>query len=94
MHIEKRERISGTRYRVKVSLQGYPVQDRTFRTKSDAEQWGKQIEADMLSGCLGSFQGCGKTVADAVDRFRKDHPAGRGEWLLAKGKDIFLDFWR
>lgn len=48
--IEKRVTDSGTVYRVKVRLKGFPPESATFERLTDARQWATQTEADMKAG--------------------------------------------
>ena len=56
MHIEKRKSSKGLSYRARISVQGYPLQTKTFKTKKEALEWGREIEADLSRGRLGSPQ--------------------------------------
>lgn len=94
MHIEKRRSKTGARFRVRVRVQGYPQTTRTFRRRKEAQLWGQQFEADLLAGRLGHPQAFSKTVGEAIDRFLKDQPPGRGEWLLERAKGGILEFWK
>jgi hypothetical protein len=42
----------GNYWRVEVHRMGYPIQNRTFDTKADAEAWGRQVEAKMDRGAF------------------------------------------
>lgn len=48
--IEKRVTDSGTSYRVKVRLKGYPPETATFERLTDAKAWAAKTEADMKAG--------------------------------------------
>ncbi len=48
--IEKRTTDTGTAYRVKVRLQGYPPESATFERLTDAKTWAAKIESDMKAG--------------------------------------------
>ena len=52
MHIEKRKSSKGFSYRARISVQGYPLQTKTFKTKKEALEWGREIEADLSRGRL------------------------------------------
>jgi integrase len=95
MHIEKRKNRSGKiSYRARIVRQGYPLLTKTFPTKAEAERWGKQREADLVSARWETPQSFNKTVAELIDRFRQDRPSGRGNWLFDPGKGSVLDFWK
>lgn len=48
--IEKRTTDTGTSYRVKVRLTGYPPETATFERLSDARAWAAKTESDMKEG--------------------------------------------
>ena len=48
--IEKRVTDSGTSYRVKVRLKGFPPESATFERMTDAKAWAAKTEADMKAG--------------------------------------------
>lgn len=48
--IEKRTTDSGTTYRVKIRLRGFPPETATFERLTDAREWAKSTEADMKKG--------------------------------------------
>lgn len=48
--IEKRVTDSGTSYRVKVRLKGFPPESATFERLTDAKDWATKTEADMKAG--------------------------------------------
>jgi integrase len=95
MHIEKRHDRSGkVSYRVRIVKKGYPLQSKTFPTKLEAERWGKQCEADLISGRLGSRQAHHHTLSEAIDRFREERPSGYGEWLHQPRSRMILSWWQ
>jgi integrase len=93
MHIEARKRQSGTRYRVKVSVSGYPPQSKTFPSKAQAKAWGMQMESDLKSGRLGSGQSQHRTLRETIERFHRERPSGYGEWLHEGRNRQFLRWW-
>ena len=94
MHIEPRKRQSGTRYRVKVTVRGYPTQTKTFSSKAQAKAWGMQMEADLQSGRLGSGLSQHHSLSDTIDRFLAERPSGYGEWLHDPRNSQFLRWWK
>ena len=81
MHLEKRQGRTGTSFRVRITAQGFPLISKTFPTKTEALLWGKRMEADLISGRLGTPQAHHHTVAEAIDRFLEEQPPGFGRWL-------------
>ena len=93
MHIEKRPSKKGYRYRVRVAIQGYPLQTKTFTKKSEAVDWGRSLEADLSRGKLGTPQSFGITLSKAISRFKEERPPGYGEWLLDRRNLRILKWW-
>ena len=48
-----RQRASGY-WQAIVRKKGYPDESRTFRTKTEAQDWGRSVEADMQRGLFQS----------------------------------------
>lgn len=48
--IQKRERKSGTIYRVMIRIQGFPEQTKSFKRLTDAKMWAQQTESDIRKG--------------------------------------------
>ena len=93
MHIEKRPSKKGFRYRVRVALQGYPLQTKTFSKKSDAVEWGRALEADLSRGILGSPRSFEITLSQAIRRFKEERPPGYGAWLFDRRNWRILSWW-
>ena len=53
--IRKREGKKGVSYQAMIRLQGYEPATATFKRKSDATEWVKETEADIIKGryCSG-----------------------------------------
>jgi integrase len=90
--IEKRTTDSGTGYRVKIRLRGFPPETATFERLTDAREWAKQTEADMKKGRhFGqSKRHTFKELADeyaphAKDTVRLDY------WRRVFGSDLLAD---
>ncbi|AON53115.1 MULTISPECIES: site-specific integrase [Herbaspirillum] len=57
-------------WQVIVRRKGYPSQTETFRTKAQAESWGRQIEAQMDIGTFRDRRAlAGVTLGDALERY-------------------------
>ena len=94
MHLEKREGRTGTSFRVRITARGFPLISKTFPTKAEALRWGKRMEADLISGRLGTPQAHHHTVADAINRFLEEQPPGFGRWLYEKKTASMLRWWK
>lgn len=72
--IEKRKGTDGaTTYRVRIRKRGHPEYSETFTRKTDAEQWARQIEADLSRGrYLPSNDARRRTFGEMIDRYVKD----------------------
>lgn len=92
--IEKRQRASGTTYRVKVRIKGFPPQEDTFKRLTDAKKWAQDTEAAIRRGEYKFLhrQASGKTLKDVVDRVRSDLlPGMTPATRVTEGS--YLDFW-
>lgn len=90
--ITKRRDTDGRlRYRAQVRLRGSQPVSETFDTLAQARKWGLDVEAGIRSGTwLPPSKGGGRTVADAIERFRRDElprrkasTQDRAQYLLA-----------
>ena len=93
LHIEKRKPPKGFSYRARITFQGYPLKTKTFKTKKKALEWGREIEADLSRGKLGSPESFGVTLEKAINRFRDEKPDGYGKWLHDKMNQNVLRWW-
>lgn len=56
-----------------VRLQGFPVATKTFRIKSDAQDWARQVESEMRKGLyIDRASAATLSVKDAFDRYVKE----------------------
>ena len=84
--IEKR----GSRWRVRVCRKGYPVQSKSFQTRTDAEKWGRKVERDIDQGILLPDLGATRiTLAEALARYQREvvprkRSFGREDSLIRK----------
>jgi integrase len=67
-------------WHVQIRKAGYPVQTKTFTTRSDAEKWGTIIESEMERGVFVSrTEAEGTSLSDIIDRYRREVlPSKRG----------------
>ena len=91
--ITKRKGKRGTRYLAQIRLAGHKPASATFTRKSDAEEWIKVTEADIIRGRYfrhsKAFQ---YTMADLIDKYRKWHGFTQKKDAYTQGKQ--LDWWR
>lgn len=60
-------------WRVRVRVKGYPVQTRTFETKTDAEAWAKITESEMVRGVfISQKEAENTTLAEALERYERE----------------------
>ena len=60
-------------WEVSINKKGFLRQSRTFSTKSDAEKWARQIEAEMDRGVFVSRKEAeSTTLFEALDRYEKE----------------------
>lgn len=68
--IEERQHPSGTTYRAKVRVKGYPPQQATFDRKTDALRWAQRTEADLRENkYFPSAKAKKTTVAELIDSY-------------------------
>lgn len=65
----------GKGWRAQIRRLGFPALSRTFPTKSAAWAWAHGAERDLLAG---QFHISKKTVADALERYRREVSPGKG----------------
>lgn len=74
----------GDKWRAQVRKAGHPAQTKTFTTKRLAEQWARQVEADIEAGRAGVLpRGGGPTVGKLIERYTEEvgsqKPFGRNK---------------
>lgn len=67
-------------WHVQIRKSGYPVQTKTFTTRSDAEKWATIIESEMERGVFVSRTEAESTLlSEVIDRYRREVlPSKRG----------------
>lgn len=67
-------------WHVQIRKSGYPVQTKTFTTRSDADKWATIIESEMERGVFVSRTEAEATpLSDVIDRYRREVlPSKRG----------------
>ncbi len=70
----------GTGWLAQIKRQGWPVQNRTFQTKADAEKWARAVEREMDIGAFIKRNDAERTTfAQAADRYKREVlPSKRG----------------
>jgi hypothetical protein len=78
--ITKRKAKDGTvSWKARVRRQGFPTRTATFRRRTDAVDWSRMIEADMIRGRhFRSADAHRHTLAEAVERYVIRDPPGQG----------------
>jgi integrase len=60
-------------WRAQVRHRGYPTQSKTFRTRANAEQWGRMIESEMDRGdFVDRHEAENNTFADLLNRYLQE----------------------
>lgn len=78
------ERASGYT-QVKIRRKGYPPQSKTFRTKTEAQEWARQVEAAMDRGEFKDTRTAANTTLRQVLEHYRDNNMEKN-----KGKDVDL----
>lgn len=61
-------------WQAKVRRKGWPVESKTFRTKTEAEAWAKQIESDITRGTFVSASDSERTtLGELIERFTNEY---------------------
>lgn len=67
------EKRGNLQWRVKVRLKGFPIQTKTFNTKSEACAWAKIIESEMGRGIFISRSAAeNTTLTEVIERYIKE----------------------
>ncbi|WP_395684340.1 tyrosine-type recombinase/integrase [Dokdonella sp.] len=92
--IEKRTRDSGTMYRVKIRLRGYPPADATFDRITDAKRWAAETETAIRAGrWFQHVEAKRNTLADLIDRYIAEYLPTAGLRSTAP-RIAHLNVWR
>lgn len=90
-YIEKREGKTGVTYRAQIKRKGAPILTKTFKRKTDAEDWAKNQEVALVNGeHFPEREARRHTFDEAVKRYKAEHLP-----KLAKPQDRerHLDWW-
>jgi integrase len=61
------------KWNVRITRKGYPLQTKSFTTRSDADKWGRTIESEMDRGCfVCRSEAEATTLAQALERYRRE----------------------
>ena len=64
---------NATGWQVRITRQGFPQQNKMFRSKREAETWATDVESKMLRGSwLDTAEADSTTLADALDRYGRE----------------------
>ncbi len=72
--IDKREGSTGTTYRVRVRVSGYPTKMKTFKRLTDAKEWAAETERAIKRGEFQNVIKEAKRVLlhDVIDRYKRE----------------------
>jgi len=92
--IERPTTAGEKRYVVRVRKKGHPVQTATFKRKTDAQRWARQVEADIEAGRhFKTAEAKRRTFGQLADRYLAEILPGKSE-QLQKVQASQLAFWR
>lgn len=61
------------KWNVRITRKGYPLQTKSFTTRSDADKWARTIESEMDRGCfVCRSEAEATTLGDALERYRRE----------------------
>ena len=73
-YIEKREGKTGTTYRAQIKRKGAPILTKTFKRKTDAEQWAKKNEVALTEGeHFPEREAQRHTFHEAAEKYKTEH---------------------
>lgn len=73
-YIEKREGKNGITYKAQIKRKGAAILTKTFKRKTDAEEWAKKQEVAMTEGEHFPERAAQRhTFKEAADRYKKEH---------------------
>lgn len=71
--ITKREGKKGVTYKVTVRMKGFPTQTESFKRRTDAKNWGEDMESKMRDGRLFPNKDARKrTLGELIDKYIKE----------------------
>lgn len=71
-------RKQGKSWLCRVRRKGYPDQAKSFRTRTEAESWGRSIESGLDKGIVLDTREAGRTsVSEALDRYLREVTPGK-----------------
>ena len=80
--------------RVRIRLQGYPEQNATFKTKTEAKEWAKITEAAIIEGRhFASKKSKRRTLSEAIERYTEDNLPALSKSEQAN-RTRHLEFWK
>jgi len=92
--IEKLTREGGPVYKAVVRKQGHGKQTKTFKTRSAAERWGHQLEAQIEQENAGlTHEAQRHTLAQTIDRYRAEILPSKRPSTAAKYEQ-HLSYWK
>lgn len=93
--ITERSSVDGKKvFRVRIRRSGYPDQNATFKSKTDAKRWATTTEAAILEGRhFVSQKSKRHTLADAIDRYTDDNLPNLSKSEQAN-RTRHLKFWK
>lgn len=61
------------KWNVRITRKGYPLQTKSFTTRSDADKWARTIESEMDRGCfVCRSEAEATTLAQALERYKRE----------------------
>lgn len=74
-------------WEVRIRRKGYPLQCKTFESKSEAEAWASTVESEMARGVFRSYQEAEHTLLiELLERYRKEVTSQKKGWVQESSK--------
>lgn len=94
--IDKRTATDGSiSYRVRVRKQGYPTRTKSFRRKTDAQAWARQLEGKIDRGqSIPTQEAAKRTLGNAIDRYVEHVLPFKPRNKDARNVQRHLEWWK
>jgi len=91
--ITKYDGVKGVTYKVTIRMKGYPTQSASFKRKTDASQWAKEVETAIHHGKhFETIKAKKHTAGDLIDKYIKEELPKKPK--TAEGQKPQLEWWK
>ncbi|HIJ95050.1 MAG TPA: site-specific integrase [Desulfuromonadales bacterium] len=91
--ITKYDGAKGITYKATIRMKGYPTQTATFKRKTDADRWAKEVETAIHHGKhFETIKAKKHTAAELIDKYIKEELPKKPK--TAEGQKPQLEWWK